>query len=46
MEFGTGRVFTQGDPASPRIFNIAVDAVVREVLEVFCGPQEVRHGVG
>ena len=38
--FVTGRGFTQGDPAYPMIFNIVVDAVVRETLEVVCGPQE------
>ena len=27
------------------IFNIVVDAVVREMLDVVCGPKEVRHGV-
>ena len=32
MAFGTGRGFTQGDPTSPMIFNIVVDAVVRAVL--------------
>ena len=31
MYFGTGRGFTQGDPASSVIFNIVVDAVVRVV---------------
>ena len=41
-----GSGFTQGDPASPVIFNIVVDTVVRAVLEVVCGPQEERHGVG
>ena len=41
--FGTGRRFTKGDPAFPMIFNIVVDAVMREVLEVVCGPQEARH---
>ena len=44
--FVMGRGVTQGDPASPMIFNIVVDAVVRATLEVFCGPQEARHGVG
>ena len=28
------------------IFNIVVDVVVRATLEVFCGPQEARHGIG
>ena len=36
----------QGDPASPIIFNIVVDAVVRETLEVVCAPQEARNGMG
>ena len=31
--FGTGRGVTQGYPASPMIFNILVDAVVRAVLD-------------
>ena len=31
MDFGTGRLFMQDDPASPIIFNIVVDAVVRLV---------------
>ena len=31
--FGAGIGLTQGDPASPMIFNIVVDAVVRAVLE-------------
>ena len=43
---GTGRAVTQGDPTSPMIFNIVVDAVVRAVLEVFCRPQKVWHGMG
>ena len=42
----TVRVFTQRDPVSPMIFNIMVDAVVRLTLEVFCVPQEARHGMG
>ena len=41
-----GRGVTQGYPASPMIFNIVVDAVSRAVLEVVCGPQEARHGMG
>ena len=45
-ELRTGRVLTQGDPASPIILNIVVDAVVRAVLDVFCGPQEAQHGLG
>ena len=36
-EFGTGKGVTQGDPASPMIFNIVVDAVVRKVLGIVCG---------
>ena len=36
----------KGDPASPMIFNIGVDVVVRATLEVVCGPQEARHGMG
>ena len=28
------------------IFNSVVDAVVREVLEVVCGPKEAQHGMG
>ena len=44
--FGTGRGFTHGDTSSPMIFNIVVDVVVRATLEVVCGPQEARHGMG
>ena len=40
MEIGV----TQGEPVSPTIFNIVVDAVVREVLLEICGPQEAHHG--
>ena len=46
MVFGMGRGVTRGDTASPRIFNIAVNTVVRAVLEVVCGPQEVRPRMG
>ena len=28
------------------LFNIVVDAVARATLEVVCGPQEARHGMG
>ena len=28
------------------IFNIVVDALVREVLDVVCGTQEAQHGLG
>ena len=44
--FGTVRGVTQGYHYSPMIFNIVVDAVVRETLEVVCVPQKVRHGMG
>ena len=37
---GTKRGVTQGDHASPMTFNIMVGAVVSEVLEEFCGPQD------
>ena len=37
-EFSTGREVTQGNPASPMIFNIIVDAVVQALLEVVCIP--------
>ena len=36
--FGTGLGVTQGDTASPMIFNIVVDSVVQAVLEEVCGP--------
>ena len=42
--FGMGRGVTQRDPASPMIFNIMVDAVVRAVLEEVCGPQGSQYG--
>ena len=44
--FRTGRGVTQGDPVSPTIFNIVVDAVVRDYLQEVCGPQEYQHGFG
>ena len=45
-DFWTSRGVTQGDPASPIVFNIVVDAVVRAVIDMVCGPQEVQHGLG
>ena len=46
MPLSTVRGVTQGNPMSPMIFNILVDAVVRETLEVVCGTQEVQNGMG
>ena len=37
---------TQGDPESPIIFNIVVDAVVWEVLDVVCIPKEAQRAMG
>ena len=42
MEIGV----SQGDPVSPTTPNILVDAVVREVLQEVCEPQEVQHVSG
>ena len=36
--FKTRRGVTKGDPTSLMIFNIVVDAVVRLVLDMVCGP--------
>ena len=44
--FGTGKGVNQGEPVSPMIFNILVDAVVRSVLEKVCRPQEEQHDMG
>ena len=44
--FGTVIGVTQGEPASPMIFNIVIDAVARATLEVVCSPQEALHGMG
>ena len=35
-DFDTGRGVIQGDPASPMVFNIMVDAVVWTVFDVVC----------
>ena len=43
--FSTGRGVTQGDSASLLIFIILVDAVVLEVLEEVCSPQEAHNGM-
>ena len=36
----------QGNLTSSMIFSIVMDAVMKAVLEVFCGPQEAKHGMG
>ena len=43
--FGTERGVNQGDPVSPKIFNIVVNTVVRVVLMEICGMQETQHGL-
>ena len=45
-EFWTGRGLMQTDPVSPMIFNIVMDAVVRALFDVVCGPQEAQNGLG
>ena len=40
-----GEGLKQGDLSSPMIFNIVVDVLVRAVLDVVWGPQEVEHGL-
>ena len=44
--FSAGRGVTQGGPFSPRIFNVVVDAVVREWLRQSLGEEAARHGLG
>ena len=39
------RLVTHGEPVSPTILIILVDAVVRSVLLELCGPQEAQHGL-
>ena len=43
--FKTGRLLKQGYPVSPAVFNIVVEAVVRELLLEVCGPQEAQNGI-
>ena len=43
--FRTERRVTQGDPILPKVFNIVVGAVVREVRLEVCGNQEAQHGL-
>ena len=40
-----GKGITQGDPASPMIFNTMLDAVLLVVLAEVCRPQEAHHGL-
>ena len=42
----TGRGVTQGDPVSPKPFNIIVDAVFRATLQEISGTQEAQQGFG
>ena len=44
--FQAFRGVTQGGPLSPRIFNMMVDAVVREWLRRLLGEEAARHGYG
>jgi hypothetical protein len=44
--FGATRGVTQGDPVSPTIFNIVVDAVVRCWLSQVCGADAALSGLG
>lgn len=44
--FETGRGLTQDYPTSLIILNIVVDAVVRVVIYLVCGPQGEQNGLG
>ena len=44
--FGKDRGVTQGNPVSPTIFKIVVDAVVRVFLLEVCGNHKLHHGFG
>ena len=42
----TGRGVIQGDPISPKVFNIVVNTVIGVMLLELCGPQEAQNGLG
>ena len=44
--FSAGRGVTQGGPLSSLMFNVCVDAVVREWLRKFLGDDAARMGIG
>ena len=44
--FSAGCGITQGGPFTPRIFNVVIDAVVREWLCQLLGKEAERHGLG
>ena len=44
--FKAFRGVTQGGPFSPRIFNVMVDAVVREWIRQVFGEDAAQHGYG
>ena len=44
--FKAGRGVTQGGPLSPKLFNILVDAIVREWLRQLFGDDAAMHGLG
>ena len=43
--FTTGRGVNQGYPLSLTVFNIVVNAVIRDVMLGVCGLQEEHHGL-
>ena len=45
-EFRANHGVTQGRPLSPKLFNIMVDAIVREWLRQVLGVKEVELGIG
>ena len=42
----TGKGVTQGDPFSPTLFDIIVNAIFEANLQEIFGPQEAQHGFG
>ena len=46
MAFGGERGVTQGDPLSPTLFNVVVDAVVRHWLEGLRKDNDEREAAG